>query len=294
MSDRIKGIAMAATGAIFWGSSGIAGQYLLNVIGFSPEWLSSFRMLTAGILLLIFDITQNRQNIFEILKNTKNLKDLVIFGVFGVLGAQYTYFVTIKASNAAVATVIQYLMPIILVIWACIKEKRKPGKIEMLCAILATLGTFFIVTHGNYETLQVSPKALTWGLISALCAAVYTMQPQEILKKYRTSLVVGWAMIIGGICLLCYALTTPFVGKINTESVAAFIYVVIFGTVIAFGLFLASTKYIKPQEAGIVGALEPLSSVIFSILIFSISFGIYELIGMALIISAVIFVTRQK
>lgn len=71
MSDRIKGIAMAATGAIFWGSSGIAGQYLLNVIGFSPEWLSSFRMLTAGILLLIFDITQNRQNIFEILKKQK-------------------------------------------------------------------------------------------------------------------------------------------------------------------------------------------------------------------------------
>lgn len=120
------------------------------------------------------------------------------------------------------------------------------------------------------------------------------MQPQEILKKYRTSLVIGWGMIIGGICLLCYAITIPFVGKINTESIAAFIYVVILGTVIAFGLFLASTKYIKPQEAGIIGALEPLSSVTFSIIIFSISFGIYELIGMALIISAVIFVTRQK
>lgn len=260
----------------------------------SPEWLSTFRMITAGILFLIFDIMQNRQNIFKILKKTKNLKELVIFGVFGVLGAQYTYFVTIKASNAAVATVLQYLMPIILVIWACIIERRKPGKIEMLCAMLATLGTFFIVTHGNYETLQVSPKAITWGLISALCAAVYTMQPQEILKKYRTSLVIGWGMIIGGICFLCYAITTPFVGKINTESIAAFIYTIILGTVIAFGLFLASTKYIKPQEAGIVGALEPLSSVTFSILIFSISFGIYELIGMALIISAVIFVTRQK
>lgn len=110
MSDRIKGISMAATGAIFWGSSGIAGQYLLNVMEISPEWLSTFRMLTAGILLLIFDIIQNRQNILEILKNIKNLKDLVIFGVFGVLGAQYTYFVTIKASNAAVATVLRNRM----------------------------------------------------------------------------------------------------------------------------------------------------------------------------------------
>lgn len=294
MDNRIKGILMAATGAVFWGSSGIAGQYLLDIIGFSPEWLSSFRMMSAGIIMLLLDIFQNRKNIFEILKDKKEFATLILFGIFGVLGAQYTYFVTIKNSNAALATVLQYMMPIMLVFWICLREKRLPTKIEVLCAIFATLGTFFIVTHGRYDTLEISFTALVWGLISAACAAVYTLSPQKLIKKYRTTLVVGWGMIVGGLTLFPLALFTPFTGEINTNSLGAFFYVVLFGTVIAFGLFLASTKYIAPQEAGIIGSLEPLSSVLFSIVVFSMTFGMYELLGMALIISAVIFVTKSK
>lgn len=294
MQQRTKGIAMAAIGAIFWGSSGIAGQYLLETINFSPEWLSSFRMMTAGIIMLILDIYQNKENIFKTWKNIEEIQTLIIFGIFGVLGAQYTYFVTIKNSNAALATVLQYTMPIMLVFWICMKEKRLPTKIETLCAIFATFGTFLIVTHGEYDKLQISMKALIWGLISAACAAVYTLSPQKLIKKYRTTLVVGWGMIVGGLTLLPIAMHTPFTGVLNMNSIGAFFYVVIFGTVAAFGLFLASTKYIEPQEAGIMGSLEPLSSVLFSIIIFSMTFGTYELAGMALIISAVIFVTKAK
>lgn len=73
----------------------------------------------------------------------------------------------------------------------------------------------------------------------------------------------------------------------------AFVYVVIFGTVLSFCMYLGSVAYIDPGEASIIAALEPLSSIIFSFLIFGMSFGMFELLGMFLIIAAVMVVTGR-
>ena len=54
MNTRIKGILQCALGALCWGASGIAGQYLLVNRDISPEWLTFCRLLSAGVLLLLF------------------------------------------------------------------------------------------------------------------------------------------------------------------------------------------------------------------------------------------------
>jgi hypothetical protein len=47
------GVLLVAAGSILWGSSGIAGQYILQGQGISPEWLTFFRLFVAGSLLLL-------------------------------------------------------------------------------------------------------------------------------------------------------------------------------------------------------------------------------------------------
>ena len=37
MTERQKGIACAVTGGVFWGGSGVAGQYLLQDASFATE-----------------------------------------------------------------------------------------------------------------------------------------------------------------------------------------------------------------------------------------------------------------
>lgn len=48
MNTRIKGILQCALGALCWGASGIAGQYLLVNRDISPEWLT-FYLLPAAV-----------------------------------------------------------------------------------------------------------------------------------------------------------------------------------------------------------------------------------------------------
>lgn len=40
VTDRQKGMLFAAAGAVFWGTSGNAGQFILQVQQIPPEWLT--------------------------------------------------------------------------------------------------------------------------------------------------------------------------------------------------------------------------------------------------------------
>ena len=81
------------------------------------------------------------------------------FAVFGMLAVQYTYFAAIKYSNAATGTVLQYLMPIVIVFYTALTTRKPPRPLELVCVLLAVAGTFLIVTHGNLSVLAISPAA---------------------------------------------------------------------------------------------------------------------------------------
>ena len=70
-------------------------------------------------------------------------------------------------------------------------------------------------------------------------------------------------------------------------------YVIIFGTIMAFGCYLGSLKYIQPAEAGILGSLEPLSAIILSIVFLGASFDLMDILGTALIVGAVVLLAKR-
>lgn len=100
-------------------------------------------------------------------------------------------------------------------------------------------------------------------------------------------------MFIASLFMMPVAFLTPFTGAVDMDTVLAFVYVVIFGTICSFVLYLGSVAYIQPSEASIISALEPFSSIIFSFFIFSLLFGFWQLLGMVLIILAVGAVARK-
>ena len=251
INPRLKGILLAAFGAILWGGSGVGGQFLLQDCHFSPEWLASARMLLAGVILLSIDASRHHGDIFSIWRDRHDAVQLLAFALIGMLGVQYTYFITILYSNAPTGTILQYLMPIIIVLWAALRAHRLPRIRETLCVLLAIAGTALIVTHGSLHTLAISPLALAWGILSAFTAAFYTVQPKELMGKWRSSLVIGWGMLGGGLALLPFAPPWQFTGTLNLSALLVFLYIVIFGTTIAFWSYLESINYIEPSETSI-------------------------------------------
>lgn len=113
------------------------------------------RYFTSNIYLL----AQRKRN-FDIWKNKKDAKDMLLFSLIGMLFMQYGYFLAIGHSNAATATVLQYLAPVMIVIYVSIRYHKMPSFFEFAAVLCALLGTFLLATHGNVKSLSISPLAL--------------------------------------------------------------------------------------------------------------------------------------
>lgn len=292
--SRLKGILLVIIGAMLWGISGTVAQFLFQQKGFTPEWLVVIRLLASGIILLVFCYLKGDTDIKKIWHCKEDSIKLILFSILGMLGVQYTYFAAIKHGNAATATILQYLAPVVITCYLAIRTKKLPNLKQLSAIFLAILGTFFIITRGDIHSLSISKLTLFWGISSAFASALYTLYPVSLLKKYSSTSIVGLGMSIGGIAFSFIHQPWDCTGSWSMSSILAVLFVVIFGTLIAFCCYLESLKYILPAEASILGCLEPLSAAFLSVFWLNVPFKIPELIGTTCIISTIVILSYSK
>ena len=300
MDKKIKmrslGIFLALTGAAFWGIGGTAADYLFTRENISMNWFVTARLLISGFLLLgVQMILKNKREVFIIWKDPEKRMPLIYFSLFGMLLVQYSYMASIEAGNAAVATLLQYLAPIYIIIWLVVK-KIKPMKFADTAAILITvIGTMLLLTNGSVSSLSVPVPSVIWGIISGISLAFYTLYATTLLHKYSSITVVGWAMMNSGIFM---NFIHP-VWQIDTSSwtfstVSVLLFGIICGTTLAFWMFISSLKYITAKETVLFGAVEPLTAVLSSVLLLSLPFGRYQFIGMIMILVLIVFLSLYR
>ena len=66
---------------------------------------------------------------------------------------------------------------------------------------------------------------------------------------------------------------------------------VVLGTAVAFTAFLWGVDRIGPVRASLVGCAEPIAATVFSVLIMGSSYTGADIVGMALIVSAVVTIS---
>lgn len=285
----ITGTIVTIAGGILWGVSGVCGQYMFQNKGVTAPWLVSVRLVAAGLLMLCYYFLTDREQTLAIWKSKRDRRDVLIYGLLGMMPCQYAYFQTIEWSNAGTATVIQYLGPALIVIWVCFRTKRMPTVQEVIGVILAVIGVFLIATHGNPTTLALSGRALLMGLASAVAVALYTLEPARLQKKYDTPLILAWGMAIGGIALTLISRPWTVKGiQADTEMFTALAFVVVFGTMAGFSLYMTGVKLIGSVKASLYACVEPVSSMILTVLWMKVKFTTPDLIGTLFVIATII------
>ena len=285
----ITGTIVTIAGGILWGVSGVCGQYMFQNKGVTAPWLVSVRLVAAGLLMLCYYFLTDREQTLAIWKSKRDRRDVLIYGLLGMMPCQYAFFQTIEWSNAGTATVIQYLGPALIVIWVCFRTKRMPTVQEVIGVILAVIGVFLIATHGNPTTLALSGRALLMGLASAVAVALYTLEPARLQKKYDTPLILAWGMAIGGIALTLISRPWTVKGiQADTEMFTALAFVVVFGTMAGFSLYMTGVKLIGSVKASLYACMEPVSSMILTVLWMKVNFTTPDLIGTLFVIATII------
>lgn len=287
--ERTKGIFLIISGAILWGATGPIMEWILTNSKLSVSFMLTIRLLIAGAGMLLF-LSLKGIDIFSMWKSGYWIKRFILFSILGMLGLQYSFVSAIEASNAVVATLLQFLAPIFVVIYVSMSIKKWPPVYQTVGITGTLIGLFLLLTNGSLTKLELSPIALGWGIAVGLSFAFYTLYPAALMREWGVLLVVGWSMffdglILGGVSQIWKS--TEWVYLLNMKLVFLLTMVILFGT-LAFVLFLSSMKYISAVETSILSSLEPLTAMVISVLWLQQSLGLLQWVGA---IFMLIFVT---
>lgn len=290
---QIRGVILTLTGGAAWGFSGTCGQYIFANSQMESGMLAAIRMLGAGVILLLFTLFAKKKETFAVWKKPAEAVRLVIFAVGGLMFSQFAYLTAISYSNSGTATVFQNTGIILVMIISCILARRLPRGKEITAAVLTLIGVVLLATHGRLDGLVISDGALTWGGLAALALVTYTLLPGQLLKKWGTPLINGFAMLIGGIVLAVAFRIWEKSWDFELHIVLALLAMVILGTVIAFSFYLQGVADIGPVKASMLACIEPVVATVISALWLGTEFATIDLLGFALIIGGCLLVSMS-
>ena len=289
----IAGVLAALTGAALWGLNAVVSKFLMAE-GIDVMWMVNFRMITAGFVLLLFGAAKEGRHIFDIWKDKRSVPRLLVIAVFAFGICQLTYYLSIGYSNAGIAAAIQQTAPVFVLLWVIASERRKPTVAELTAVPVVVIGSFLIATHGDPHALAIHPLALVFGLISALCCALYITMPAPLIKKHGTMQVVGWGLFLGSCFLAPFCRLWNFPTQWDTVTIAGMIFIVLPGAAFAFALFLYGASITGPVRAGVYNLFEPVVAVVASAMLLGQAFHVTEIIGIAAILIGIAILTVSK
>lgn len=293
---RWAGFFLVIIAGIFWGVAGNVAQRLFQEMGVSVNWLVTVRLLLAGLLLLLFALLfRERQKVWLVWRDGKSAMQILFFSLVGMLTVQYTYMESIHLGNAAVATMLQYLAPIFIIVYLIATRQAKLIIRDTSAVILAVVGTFLLLTNGSLSSLEVPFPSVFWGVLSGVSLAFYTLYPRNLIAQWGSMNIIGWSMVVAGIGM--GFIHPPW--RVDPSSLTGLTYlyigfVIVFGTMLAFWFYLESLKYLSPQETSLLANVEPLTAIVVSVLWLNIPFGIWQGVGTFLILAMVLYLSLYK
>lgn len=291
---EIIDIILTLLGATLWGVSGTSVQFVGNFRNMNLEWLLTMRLITAGLLTVLYGWIRQGNAIFNVFRNWRDTLGLVIFGVFGMALCQYTYFRSIVIAGAGIATVLQYLAPSMIIIYLLMRYGKRPSTGEIISVILALVGTICLMGNNGFSFESFRSDVLFWGLLSAVGVAVYSVSPVRLLATYGTIPIVGFGMLLSGLVAAALFQQPHSYATWDVWTVVGCFNVVFLGTIVSFNAYLEGVKRIGAVPGSILSSIEPISAAFFGWALLGNQFNWVGILGMAMIIATVIIIALEK
>jgi drug/metabolite transporter (DMT)-like permease len=253
VKDRPAVVAVLALGLI-WGYNWIVIK--IATAGASPFVLVAMRqVLGAAALFALVAILRKPLR-------SPPIGPTALIGMFQIAIMTLLQTLALATGGAGKTTVLVYTFPfwIVLLSATALHEPLTPRR--LLVTAIAAVGLAFVlypldVTHAPVSVLFALGSALSWAIGSVLTKR-FRMTHDVDLVSFT-----AWQMAYGAIPLVVLALVVPG-GYVHPSATffAAFGYVVVLGTALAFWLWFFILERLSAATAGIASLLAPVVSVL--------------------------------
>ena len=293
-----RGYLYVASAALMWAVSGSSAKYLFSH-GVTPLQLTQLR-LTIGIALLFAWLLARRPELLRIAR-----RDIVYFALLGATGlamVQFLYLLTISKLKVAVAILMQYLAPVLIVLYSLLFARETLTRMTVIAVCCATMGCYLVVGAYNFDLFSLNREGVLYGFACAIAFAWYSLYGEKGMRRYHPWTVLFYAILFAAVFwnsahLLWEAAPRPFEAFRQHYSAGDWgliLYIAILGTIVPFGLYFDAISLIRSTRASITATLEPISAGIISFFFLGEALEPLQVLGMGLVIGAVILLQLRR
>ncbi len=223
-----------------------------------------------------------------------DLGRMLILGVVGLAGVNALYFAAIARLKIGVALTIQYLGPLLLLVWLKVVHRRALPRTLWAAAALAAGGCFAVV--GAYHPGGLDGTGLIEAAGAAITFAIYLFASEQAGQRYPLTTTLVWGF---GLASLFWLITQPPwsfpTRSLSSARNAGFaIYVVVGGTLLPFGCMFAAVRHLPAHRAAVVATLEPVLGAVLAWPIHDQALSAPQIAGGLVVVGAIVWVQSQR
>ncbi len=265
-----------------WGSLYVVSKFVLGKIPLFT--VSLLRYVIAGIVLML--ILQKR-DLPPIAR--QDYKDIFLIGFVGYFLAMGTQLLGTKLSDASMASLINSMNLIVIMLLAAVILKEKLTARKIFCIILSIAGVYIIVGG-------INGSGQLWGILlsifSVIAWSLVAIIVRRITQKYDSLQITTYGILIAAVfnlpCAVYELTVTPNI-QFDWTVVLALLYMGLVCTAFAHVYWNKCLSLIEAGTCSLFYPIQPLSAVLLGWLFLGESIDINFIIGAFLIISGVIF-----
>lgn len=197
-------------------------------------------------------------------------------------------YVAIQQLPVAIAIVLLFTAPILVVLWTALISRRTPSKTVLIALILSILGVVLVSRLLEIPLQQVNWFGIGIGLTTAICFAAYIILSEQLASAEAPISVLLKTYAVASLFWLAYQFTQGLPLTLLTPTHFPKVLLVgIVGNLLPYLLFLWSIQRVRAERAAIVATLEPFVAAVMAWFWFGQTLTLLQTIGGILIITAV-------
>ena len=277
-------LALAAV-FLIWGSTYLAIRFALEG-GFPPFLLGGIRFLLAGGLVFAF------LRLRGVAAPTRaQWGNAAVMGVLLlVLGNGMVNFAE-KSVSSGMAAVAVASAPLWMGVFAAMRGQR-PSGIEWVGLAIGFVGVVWLNAGSSLNASRAGMLALLVATIAWSFGSIWS-RGRDLPSPFMTA---AAQMLCGGAAMLVLGLAIGerFDGLPSAHGLAAFAYLVVFGSIIGFSAYIWLLHHVRPALAGSYAYVNPAIAVALGAWLAGERFGRHELLAMGVILLGVVAITVAK
>jgi drug/metabolite transporter (DMT)-like permease len=277
-----RGYALVAVGATMFALGGNLARYMLDD-GVSAMRLSQLR--SAGSLaLLAVALAATRPQLMRVRRG--DVPQLAFLGVCGLALVHATYYAAIDHLEIGVALVIQYMAPLLLLLWLSLFHGRHLAPSLWGAVALSIVGCALVVQA--YDPGALDGLGVAYAAGAAVTFAIYMVASERAGQRYESVTTLLWAFLFAS---LFWAVVQPWWDFPFSETDPWLaLGVIVIGTLLPFICVVAALRHLPAPRAAVAATLEPVIAAIFAWWLHDEHLAAVQLAGGALVLGAVLWV----